>query len=177
MDKKIAILTPVFDDPAKEFNIREIARLTRLNHMTARKYLNQLVKEGLLSKKEYSLYVGYSANVMEKSFHNLKLYYNLEKLRKSRLIEDLEVFYEYPVIVLFGSYAQALDTKESDLDLFVLAAKKREFSSKKYEKFIHRAISLHLFSEKEFPELKMKNPELVNNICNGIALSGKLEVA
>src|SRR3989338_6451064 len=105
MDKKIAILAPFFEDPAKEFNIREIARLTRLNHMTARKYLNQFVKESLLSKKEYSLYVGYSANVMGKNFHNLKLYYNLEKLRKSRLIEDLEVFYEYPVIVLFGSYA------------------------------------------------------------------------
>ena len=56
MDKELAILEHFFENPTGEFHIREIARLTKLNHMTARAYLNHFVKEGLLSKKKSKIY-------------------------------------------------------------------------------------------------------------------------
>ena len=175
MDKKLAILELFFEDPKREFHIREVARLTKLNHMTARAYLNYLVKEELLNKKESKIYYSYSANI-NKKFTNLKLYHNLEKLRKSEIIEGLETAYDYPVIVLFGSYATATDAKDSDIDLFILTNIQKHFNVEKYERIIKKKISLHIFTEKEFQNMKNKNPELINNIINGIKLSGKLEV-
>ena len=176
MDKKLAILKYFFEDPTAEFYIREIARLAKLNHMTVRSYLNQLVKEGLLKKKKAKLYPAYSANVSNKQFLNLKLYHNLEEIRKSEVTEELEQFYDYPVIVLFVSYSYATNTKDSDIDLFLLTNILKEFKTEKYEKSLKRRISLHKFSEKEFQNMKIKNPELINNICNGLVLSVKLEV-
>ena len=71
MDKKLAILQYFFEDPAREFHIREIARLTRINHMTARTYLNRLQQESYLVKKEAKLYTAYSAS-QNKQFMNIK---------------------------------------------------------------------------------------------------------
>lgn len=176
MDKKLATLQNFFEDPTGEFHIREIAKLAGINHMTARSYLNLFVKERLLKKKETKLYATYSANPDDKKFLNLKRYYNLEKIRLSNIVEELEKFYDYPVIVLFGSYSSATNTKDSDIDLFVLTNIKKKFKLDKYETALNRKISLHIFSEKEFQNMKIKNSELINNICNGIVLSGKLEV-
>ena len=176
MYKELSILRNFFEDPTREFHIREIARLAKLNHMTVRSYLNKFVKEGLLIKKKSGLYATYSANFSNKKFINLKLYYNIEKLRQSKIIEELEKTYDYPVIILFGSYAGATNTKDSDIDLCVITNIKKEFKLEKYQNILNRIVSLHKFNEKEFKNMKTKNPELLNNICNGIKLSGKLEV-
>lgn len=176
MDKKLDILGHFFENPIGEFHIREIARLEKLNPMTARNYLNKFVKEGFLNKKESKIYNAYSANLTNKKFINLKLYYNLEKLRESKIIEDLENAYDYPVIILFGSYRTATNTITSDIDLFILTNIQKDFYTEKYKKILKHNVSLHKFTGKEFQMIKIKNQELVNNICNGITLSGKLEV-
>ncbi|HIH11803.1 TPA: hypothetical protein HA241_06445 [Candidatus Woesearchaeota archaeon] len=176
MDKKIAILEHFFENPLGEFHIRELARLTKQNHMTVRSYLNTFVKEGLLHKKKSKLYPTYSANQANKKFINLKIYYNLEMIRESKLIEELEKEYDFPTIIIFGSYATATNTKESDIDIFILSDIPTEFNSEPYEKKLKRKISIHKFTEKEFQTMKTKNSELLNNICNGITLAGKLEV-
>lgn len=176
MYKELSILKWFFENPTGEYHIREIARLAKSNHMTVRKYLNNFVKEELLIRKQSKLYIGYSANFKDKKFLNLKIYYNLESLRKSEIIESLKEFYDYPAIILFGSYANATNTKESDIDLCIISNIKKEFKLEKYENILNRKISLHLFGEQEFKNMKNKNPELLNNICNGIKLSGKLEV-
>ena len=46
----------------------------------------------------------------------------------------------------------------------------------KYEKIINRRISLHLFTKKKFEEMIEKNSGFVNNVCNGIVISGQLEI-
>lgn len=176
MYKELVILKYFFEDPTGEFHIRELGRLTKLNHMTVRAYLNKFVKQDLISRKKSKLYISYSANISNKKFLNLKLYYNLEKLRESKIIEDLESTYDYPVVVLFGSYATTTNTKDSDIDLFILTDIQKYFSLEKYEKVLNRKVSIHKFTEKEFQNIKIKNPELLNNIINGIGLSGKLEV-
>ena len=176
MEKELAILEYFFEDPLGEYHIREIARIAKINHMTARAYLNKFVKENLLIKKETKLYTSYSANTTNKKFVNLKLYYNLEKLRESKIIEELEKTYDYPTIVLFGSYSTATNTRNSDVDLLIITNIQKEFNTEKHEKILKRKISMHKITEKEFQKMKTKNPELINNICNGITLSGRLEV-
>ncbi|MGB9707825.1 MAG: nucleotidyltransferase domain-containing protein [Candidatus Pacearchaeota archaeon] len=175
METKITILSHFFENPNKEFYIREIARIAKINHTTVRQYLNKLIKEGLLLKSKKGLYPSYRLLLSKKTL-NLKLFYNLEKIRESRLIEDLEKEYDMPVIVLFGSYAKAMDDLSSDIDICLITNIKKEINLEKYEKILRRRISLHKFTKKEWEIAKSKNKELVNNVCNGIVLSGELEV-
>ena len=174
MEVKLTILKPFFEDPNRKFSIRELSRILKINHTTVRQYLNNLVKEELLFSKKEGVYSFYTL-VLSKKALNLKLYYNLEKIRNSELIEDLEKAYDLPVIVLFGSYASARDDASSDIDLCLISNIEKEFPIEKYEKSLNRKISLHKFSKDLWNKAKKLNPNLVNNICNGIVLSGELE--
>jgi len=175
MERKLTILKPFFEDPNRKFSIRELSRILKINHTTVRQHLNKLAKEDFLSSKKEGLYTFYRL-ILSKKTLNLRLYYNFEKIRNSNLIEDLEKAYDLPVIVLFGSYASARDDAGSDIDICLISNIKKEFSTEKYEQKLNRKISLHKFSEDSWGKAKKSNPNLVNNICNGIILSGELVV-
>lgn len=167
MDKKLYILSVFFEKPNKKYHIRELARILKLNHTTVKNYLELLVKEEYLTKEKNKIYNNFKANI-NKKFKNLKLFYNLEQIRKNKIIEILEKKFEYPTIMLFGSYAQAENDENSDIDLAIISPIKKEIK-------INKKISLHLFNKEEWKTLKEKNPELFNNIINGITLSGLIE--
>ncbi len=175
MERKLTILKPFFEDPNRKFSIRELSRILKINHTTVRQHLDKLSKENFLSVKKEGVYSFYRL-VQNKKTTNLKLYYNLEKLRKSGLVEALEKDYDLPVIVLFGSYASATDDITSDVDLCIISEVEKKFSSEKYAKRLNRNISIHKFNKKSWEKTKKANPELINSICNGIVLSGELEV-
>ena len=175
MERKLTILTPFFEDPNRKFSIRELSRILKINHTTVRQYLNKLVKENFLSSEKERLYSFYRL-VLDKKTLNLKLYYNLEKIRKSRIIEDLEKSYDLPVIVLFGGYASAMDDTTSDIDLCLISNIEKEFSTEKYKKKLNREVSIHKFNKTSLEKAKKSNSSLINNICNGIVLSGELEI-
>ena len=128
METKMNILKPFFENPNEEFQIRELSRLLRINHTTIRQHLLKLVKEGLIEIKKGKPYDYFKAKI-NKKFLNLKLFFNLEKLRESNLIEQIEKDYDYPAVILFGSYASATDDSKSDIDLFVLTNIKKESNS------------------------------------------------
>ena len=175
MERKLTILSIFFENPNQEYLIREIARITHINHTTIRQYLKKLAKEGLLEIVNRGLYPSYKLNISEISL-NLKLYFNLEKIRKCGIIRHLNQAYDYPTIVLFGSYSKSLDDEKSDIDLFIHTPIKKEVTLDKYAKQLKRNINVHLFDDKDWNGAKSKNPGLVNSICNGITLSGQLEV-
>jgi predicted nucleotidyltransferase len=175
METKLKILKSFFDNPNKKFHIRELSRLLNINHTTIRKYLSKFEREGFLSLDKNVLTSSYKLTISRKTL-NLKLYYNLENIRKSGIIEDLEKHYDYPVIVLFGSYAKARDDLTSDIDVCIISNINKEFNVKKYEKIMGKEISLHIFDKNSLEKSKKSNSELINNISNGIVLSGELEV-
>ncbi|MCK5624426.1 nucleotidyltransferase domain-containing protein [Candidatus Pacearchaeota archaeon] len=175
METKINILKEFFEDPNKEFHIRELARILKTNHTKIRNHLNNLVKKNYLEKREDRTYTLYKAKI-NKQFSNLKLYYNLEKLRNSKIIENLEEFYNLPTIILFGSYSKAIDDKKSDIDIFIISNIKEKFKTEKYEKYLKKEISIFLHTKKEFEKLKQNSKELINSVANGIILSGQFEV-
>ncbi len=175
METKLTILGQFFEDPNRKFSIRELSRILEINHTTVRQYLNRLVEDGFLSVKKEGVYSFYRL-VLSRETLNLKLYHNLEKIRKSNLIQDLEKTYDLPAVVLFGSYASAMDDKTSDIDICLISNVEKEFNSEKYEKKLNRNISLHRFNKESWEKAKKTNPNLINNICNGIVLSGELAV-
>jgi len=175
METKITILKPFFENPNKNFYIREVSKITGINHTTIRQYLNKFVKESILFLEKQGLYPSYKL-ISSKKTLNLKLFFNLEKLRTSHLISYLEKEYDFPVIILFGSYAKAMDDKNSDIDLGLISNIKKKDNLKKYEKILDKEISIHKFTKRSWQCAKIKNSRLINNISNGIVLSGELEV-
>ncbi len=149
METTIKLLKPFFENPAGEFQIRELSRLLKINHTTIRQHLLRFVKEELIEIKKGKPYDYFKAKI-NKKFLNLKLFFNLEKLRQSGLIEQIEQDYDCPVVILFGSYASATDDSKSDIDLFVLTEIKKEHNYSKYESKLNRKIAVHLFSKEKF---------------------------
>ncbi|MBS3078604.1 nucleotidyltransferase domain-containing protein [Candidatus Pacearchaeota archaeon] len=169
------VLKAFFESPNESFHIRELSRILNINHTSIMQQLKKLVKEGYLALNKGKIYSDYRL-VNSRKMLNLKLYYNLEKLRESEIIEEIERIYDLPIIILFGSYATATDDVKSDIDISVISNIDKDLKTEKYEKLVNRKISIHRFSKLQFERMKKTNPDLINSLCNGIILSGKLEV-
>ena len=172
---ELKILSLFFDNPEKAFLIREISRIIKVNHTTVRQYLKKIEKEEYVKLENEGIYKSYKSNITRK-YLNLKLFYNLEMVRSSGIIEFIEKELSYPIIILFGSYAQASNNKDSDIDMFIMGEVKKELPLNKFENFLKRKVSIHLFNKRDFEVLKRKNPMLVNNLVKGIVISGELEI-
>ncbi len=178
MSKKIDdILVPFVEEPDRKFNVREVGRLLKINPSTASKYLYKLERgKFLISKRERKLIL-FSANTESQTFRDFKIYYNIKKIRQSGLVDFIEKETGFPLaIILFGSYAKGENAKRSDIDLFIFSESKTIPNLKKFEKDLGAEIQVFVHNRKEIEEMKTKNKELLNNIINGIRLSGFFEV-
>ncbi len=178
MSKKLDYMLELFiEDSYRKFNVREVARLAKLSPSTASKHLNIAAKNGLLKREKSRNLILYSADQESQSFRDMKIYVNIKKIRASGLVEFIEKELNYPeAIVLFGSYAKGENKKDSDIDLFILSDSKNELNLKVFEKKLGTEIQVFFHSHKGLERMKVTNKELLNNIINGIRLSGFLEV-
>lgn len=167
----INILKIFFEEPSKEFNVREIARILEISPATASKELKELSNRGFLKERKERIFIFYKANLESDEYRDLKAYYNLRKLKESGLVDVLDKFYLKPAIILFGSAARGLDVETSDFDLFVVSEKTESFNAKNFEKKINR--KLQLIVVKRVKDLK--NEYLVNNVLNGIVVQGSVK--
>lgn len=164
------ILQEFFDFPRREFRIREMSRIVKLSLPSAINHISELQKDGLITKKETNLYPVFTANRESEDFKTLKRNDMLWRIHESGLINLIESKIEPNCIVLFGSSSRGEDTEESDIDIFV-QSKEFDFDLESYEKKLNRKINI-LFE----PKLQNLSKELLNNIANGIVLSGYLKV-
>lgn len=172
MFKELNILKLFFERPTKEFNVREVARLLRVSPATASKELKKMASYDVLKERKERLFRFYKANLENDYYKDLKVFYNLRKIKESGLIKDLNRFYLKPTIILFGSSVSGLDTETSDFDLVILSEKKKEFpDADKFEKKLKR--KLQIFVVRNIRDLS--NKHLINNVLNGIVLQGEIK--
>ncbi len=172
MFKEINILKLFFENPTRRFSVREMARKIKISPATASKKLKYLARKGILKKEEIKNIKYFYANLDSELYRDMKVFYNIRKIKDSGLIEELNRFYLKPTIVLFGSAAFGLDTEKSDIDLLVISERVERFDkAEKYEKKINR--KLQIFVVKKLKELR--NKHLINNILNGIVLQGEIK--
>lgn len=155
-----------FENPEKQFYLRQIARLTKTPKTTCSRVLNKLVKEKIISRAKSEPVNLYSANTLNQMYLFYKKQHILEKMAKSGLIEFIEQKTICRAIILFGSCSKAEYDKDSDIDLFVLG--EENYLNLKKFKLKHK-INLH-FSD-SFQNI---SEELKNNILNGDKLYGYL---
>ena len=177
MSKKIDNMMNIFiENPHRRYNIREIGRMLKLSPTTCSKYLNGFARKGILKKERERNLVLFSADTENRDYKDLKIHLNIRGLRSSGLISFIERELNYPeVIILFGSFSKGENTKESDVDLFVLSESKRKLDMSRFESRIGARIQMFLHNHKEVEDMKRSNKELLNNIINGLRLSGFFE--
>lgn len=164
------ILELFFEEPNRNFQIREISRITKIPVMTTKKYLEELKKEDLIIKEKKGIYPSFKANE-NKFFKFYKQQDILLKIYKSGLIDYLEKELHPKNIILFGSMKKGEYVKESDIDIFLESNSKKHTDLTKFEKILKHDIQL--FIEENINKLQ---PHLFNNIINGTILSGYLKL-
>ena len=165
---KYKILDLFFKFPRKNFQLREISRLTNIALPSTKRYLEGLVKKQLVLENRETLYKSYNANLENKDFRLYKRFSTLIKLKD--LINELEDKINPDVVIIYGSASRGEDLEDSDIDLFVIG-KEKSVNLEKFEKELNRKI--HIIFE---ANIKNVSKEFLNNLINGIALYGYLKV-
>ena len=163
------ILDLFFEEPNRLFQIREIARLTKIPKSTAARRLEGLLEDKIIVKRKEAV-AGYIANESSPYFRLKKKISFLENVCKSGLIGYLEKQFYPGCIILFGSFSKGEYHKESDIDIFI-QAKEKDYNLTKFERKLKHAINL--FFDEKFSNL---SNELFNNVINGIKLAGYIKL-
>ena len=171
MSKKIDTLEIFFEEPTREFNIREVARILKKSPTTCSTLLKKFSKEGLLYERIERMLKLYKANLESDYYRDLKTFFMIRKIKNLGLLDALNEFYLKPTMILFGSVASGLDTETSDIDLLIISEKTSVPELKKYEMSLKRKIQI--FAVKDIKDIT--NKHLINNIINGINLQGKIK--
>ena len=159
-----------FEEPSRNFQIREVSRLKNMAVTSVKKYLEELQKENFIRKDKKTLYPSYIANQQNRLFGIHKQQLIIFKLYSSGLINYLEDELTPKCIILFGSAGKGEYYKKSDIDIYIQADEKK-ISLIKFENILKHKINL--FFEEDLNKL---SKELFNNIINGIKLSGYLKI-
>lgn len=171
---KMDILKYFFEEPEREFHLREIARLASLSPSTASEHLSSLVANKIITVKSSKGFRIFRANTSSVLYKDAKLFYNIFNIRNSGLINYLIEEFNHPkAIILFGSFRKSENIPASDIDIFVETPVKKELDVSSFERKLKHTIQLFQFSMKD---MKKKNKELLNNIANGMVLEGFFEV-
>lgn len=165
---KYKILDLFFKFPRRNFQLREISRLAKIALPSTKKYLVDLTKNQLILENKETLYKSYNANTENKDF---KLYKKVSTLIKLKdLIDEIEDKINPDVIIIYGSASKGEDVEDSDIDLFIIG-KEKTLNLKDFEKKLNRKI--HIVFENNIKDV---SKEFLNNLINGIILSGYLKV-
>ena len=175
-DKGLRFLTPkvltvlefFLFDPMNEYYEREVARKTNVSRASAHKILVMLASEDFLSRQERGRMRMYRLNVKDPTVKQLKIAVNTFALKK--LVDSLKSCSRR--VVLFGSCSQGTDTKESDVDLLIVAAEKEPVSKllSDFNRGSDRKIAPIVVDMNEFIRLKSEDKPLYENIERGIVL-------
>ena len=161
------VLTIFFENPSREFHLRELSRLLKLSMPTIISATDKLAKEMLIIKEKGKVITKVMANRENINFTRYKRMYNLELIYSSNLIGFLSESYNQPkAIILFGSFSRGEDIEKSDIDIAVITNKRLTLDLSKYENILKKAITLHEVN------LGKISKEFKANLLNGIILEG-----
>ena len=154
-----------YENPTKNYHIREISRITKIPKSTVAKKIKQLIQENIV-REEKDIFKSYKSTDPDINYRRKKMLHAINKINSSGLIEHIQKQANAKCIILFGSTTNGEYTKESDIDIFV-NAKQQKIILKKYEEQLNKKIQL-FFSE----DIKRIPENMKNSIANGIIISG-----
>lgn len=171
------VLIWFFSFPDLEIGLNDLSEELRISKTTAKKIVNQLIKEDFLKREILGRIWRISCNKDHIYNYSKKIAYNLTMVYESEIIEHIhKLIKNSKAIILFGSYRKGDDNDKSDIDIAVEVEDNKEQEILEIgiiPKFGHRKevmVTLHKFSRNKV------DLNLFSNIANGIVLEGFLEV-
>jgi predicted nucleotidyltransferase len=148
---------------------KQISKETGISTGAASQSLRNLAKKGIILCKIQGKEKYYYTDLNSSLVKYFKIGFNLYSINK--LVIELKPFSEK--VVLFGSYANGLNTEDSDIDLFILSLDKIKIKEILNQYKIHNKLSAILFTAVEYNLLKNKDKPLYDEINKGIVLWDK----
>jgi Predicted nucleotidyltransferases len=169
------ILTVFFDEPYREFHLREVAETSEVSPSTAKRFLDFYEASGFLVKERKANLVLFQADLENNSFRFMKVALFLLKVRP--LTDFLAEAYAGSSIVLYGSCARGEDGPESDVDLLAVGRRAEKMDLTRYEDLLGRRINVIAFDSQEWEEKAEEDKAFYERILvDGIVLKGTLPV-
>lgn len=161
------VLEIFFENPSKEYHLRELSRLLKLSMPTIITATDILSKERLIIKTKGKVLTKVQANKENVDFVRHKRLFNLERIYISGVADYISNAYNHPkTVILFGSFSRGDDIEKSDIDVGIITNKKINLDLGKYEKSLKRKINIHEI------DLSRVSDEFKANLANGIVLEG-----
>ncbi len=195
MVKKITksiIIGLYLNDYSKRYYLRELAALVKKPHQTIKPYVESLVKDGILVKKERKNIIEYALNFKDKKIYDYSIIAEKERLIGrlkeepilNVLFEKISPFFQKNTFVIFGSSVDKIK-KESDIDLLAIGkqdiSKNIEDFEEVYNKKVHKIqirrveeLSLSLIKEIYKKHLIFNNTEYIVRFFGGLYEQNKL---
>lgn len=170
---QLKVLSLFMDNPYEKYYLREAARLLKISPMTLKRSLDLLLKNKLLVKEASKNQILYSANMQNPAFRHIKISRSLSMLLQKDIVELIKK--KVPgisAIILYGSYAKGEETKDSDVDMLVIAPVKKNISGEIAE-IIGKDVNMSFFSPAEWSrQAKTNRAFYLDVITEGIILYG-----
>jgi len=167
------ILRLLFVKAGTSLNQRQISKILEVTPPAVMKALPALEKENLIKIQQDKETKRWSIE-LNRDHHKimqLKRADNLKQIYESGLADFLEKEFAGATIILFGSYSRGEDLINSDMDIAVIGRKDKLINTANYEKLLERTININFYDS-----FKKIHKHLKENLCNGIMLTGGVEL-
>lgn len=165
------LLIGFFKRPTYEFHFRELLKILHWSPNKLNGAIKKYIKYSVvLETKKKNLRI-FKANYDSDEFRILKQLFNIYIAKE--IAKKINSTGYYDAIILFGSASRGEDVERSDMDICIIGESK-EINLAQFEKEINRKINLLFIAD--ISQLRKGQPQLLNNVINGIALSGYLKV-
>jgi len=153
------ILKLFFQDPDKEYYMREIAKILKKEPGHFQAYLNSLVKEGILKDEKKGPLRYFSLNKAHPLYDELKTMVSKTLGIESKLKKIANEFDKIESAFIYGSVARNTENSFSDIDLILIGEANEDLLLALLsgaESELKREINYQIYSKKEFKQ-KLKN--------------------
>ena len=157
-----------FENPSKQFYLRQIAKLTKVPKSTVARILNQLLSDSIIVREKSEPFDKYRANTEDSLYKFHKKQFMLEKIYQSGLIDYIVEHAHPKTVILFGSCAKGEYDEKSDIDIFIESSE----ADMNFDKFKLKH-TINPYFAKNIMEI---SKELRQNIINGSILHGMLKI-
>ena len=170
----LLVLRLFFEDPYGELHLREVASRAGVSASTAKRFLDEYRKYGLLSEtRKANLHI-FRANLDEPAFRLWKTSWLLVKARQH--LRGLAEDYPDSSLTLFGSCATGTDGPGSDLDLLLITRKPGDPSERVlrgFSKTVQRRVQVLKFTPEQWEKKAREDRPFYERVMiDGIPVSG-----
>lgn len=152
--------------PEREFYGQEIAQKAKCSKASVSLIMKKLTQKKLVSKIICGHMNFYQIELKNPEIKKFKINTILEKINP--LLPELKEFSKK--ITLFGSGSRGDQTWNSDVDLFILSNEKEELKSVLSKLKSDLPLKAIIKTQSEWSEMEISEPELYQEIKNGITL-------